>query len=133
MGSVDSTVQLEVEVANTGEVTGDETVLVYTKPPRSFVTLSADVPIVQKQLVAFQRVHVSVGGKTNVSFRIKAAALGLADETGAVKLHPGEYKLLLPRSHGKDLEASVSVAMSKPALLKPFRKWWSDKAPTPES
>jgi len=125
-------VKLSVEVANTGKVAGDEVVLVYAKPPRSLATLSAAAPIVQKQLIAFERVHVAAGGRAEVSFEVSAESLGLADDTGDVKLHAGDYKVLLSRGHGEDLEVPVTVKLSSPALIKPFRKWWSDETATPQ-
>jgi len=131
-GAKDST-KLLVDVANTGKVAGDEVVLVYAKAPRSIATLSASAPIAKKTLIAFQRVHVEAGGMSQVSFDISAEALGLADETGAVKLHAGDYKFLISRGHGEDLEVPTSVTLSSPVVLKTFRKWWSDETQVAES
>jgi len=123
VGPEDS-VTFSVEVANAGKIDGDEVVMVYAKPPRNIDTLSINAPIVRKQLVAFQRIGVFAGDSSEVKFTIPATALGLADETGAVKLHAGDYTILVSQGHGVDLELPVKVKLSSPALLKPFRKWW---------
>lgn len=115
-----------VEVANTGAVAGDEVVQVYVKPPRSLATLHSETPIVQKQLIAFQRMSVAAGGQTKATFEVDAKAFGLADTSGNIQLHAGDYNLLFSKGHGKDLEVPVKVQLQLPAMLKPFRKWWND-------
>jgi len=120
------TATVKLLVRNTGASSGDEVLQVYVRPPRALTTLEPEAPIVQKQLIAFQRVTVKAGEQRDVEFDIKAADFGLAGVDGDVKLHAGDYTIVCSRGHGKDIEVPVKVEVSEPVLLKKFRKFWQD-------
>merc|ERR1711971_372288 len=62
-----SSTSFKVTVSNTGVVDGTEVVQAYIRPPRSLPTLESEAPIVQKQLVAFERVAVAAGEQASVT------------------------------------------------------------------
>merc|ERR1711957_472116 len=64
-----------VLVSNTGDVNSDEVVQVYAQ------WQDAPLPTPQRQLVAFERIHVKTGEEQEVKFVIKPAQLAMVDDS----------------------------------------------------
>ena len=115
-----------VKCTNTGKIAGDEVVLAFFKPQADSLAALRDtgVPVVKKQLFAFQRVHLEPGASISLSFTVNASTLALVDIDGHTSIHPGSFKVLFSRGHGTDLEAGIKIALKEPIRLKEFRRWW---------
>ncbi|XP_010914548.1 probable beta-D-xylosidase 2 [Elaeis guineensis] len=80
-------IPVHVDVKNVGDQDGSHTVLVYSTPPGT-----RWAP--QKQLVAFEKVHVAVGGQVRVKFGVDVCRdLSFADEYGIRRIPIGEHSL----------------------------------------
>jgi beta-glucosidase len=89
----DGTVNVRVDVTNTGTRAGDEIVQLYVRYPESRVSRP------QKQLRGFQRVSLEAGATTEVTFRLAAADLSYWDPSRhAWIVEPGPVELLVGRS-----------------------------------
>ncbi|KAH0856140.1 hypothetical protein HID58_084401 [Brassica napus] len=70
---------IHVEVSNTGEFDGTHTVFVFAEAPRNGIKGLG----VNKQLIAFEKVHVTAGAKRTVQVDVDACKhLGVVDEYG---------------------------------------------------
>lgn len=116
----------QVNVTNTGAVPGDEVVLAFVLPHTSSLrtSLGADTPIEKKRLFGFQRVTLSPGESTTLTFDLEPAALAMVDTDGVTALHAGHFDIVFSRGHGEILSADASVETQSPAVLKALRKWW---------
>ena len=96
---------IHVEVSNTGEFDGTHTVFVFAEAPRNGIKGLG----VNKQLIAFEKVHVTAGAKRTVQVDVDACKhLGVVDEYGKRRIPMGEHKL-----HIGDLKHTILV---KPQL-----------------
>ncbi|KAF3490449.1 hypothetical protein F2Q69_00056106 [Brassica cretica] len=94
-------VPLHVEVSNTGEFDGTHTVFVFAEPPKNGIKGLG----VNKQLIAFEKVHVTAGAKRTVQVDVDACKhLGVVDEYGRRRIPMGEHKL-----HIGDLKHTILV------------------------
>ncbi|XP_010546993.1 PREDICTED: beta-D-xylosidase 1 isoform X3 [Tarenaya hassleriana] len=92
-----------VEVANTGEFDGTHTMFVFAEPPEN----SKGSGLI-KQLVGFEKVHVSAGAKRVIRVDVHACKhLGVVDEYGKRRIPFGEHKL-----HIGDIKHSILVKPS---------------------
>lgn len=92
---------LHVEVSNTGEFDGTHTVFVFAKPPENGIKGLG----VNKQLIAFEKVHVTAGAKRTVQVDVDACKhLGVVDEYGRRRIPMGEHKL-----HIGDIKHTILV------------------------
>ncbi|XP_009111875.2 beta-D-xylosidase 1 [Brassica rapa] len=92
---------IHVEVSNTGEFDGTHTVFVFAEPPRNGIKGLG----VNKQLIAFEKVHVTAGAKRTVQVDVDACKhLGVVDEYGKRRIPMGEHKL-----HIGDLKHTILV------------------------
>ncbi|CAH2044631.1 unnamed protein product [Thlaspi arvense] len=92
---------LHVEVSNTGDFDGTHTVFVFAEPPENGVKGLG----VNKQLIAFEKVHVTAGAKRTVQVEVDACKhLGVVDEYGKRRIPMGEHKL-----HIGDLKHTILV------------------------
>lgn len=82
-------IRLTVDVRNTGDRDGIETVQVY------FHDLVASVTQPVKRLVAFERVPLKSGERKTVSFEIPCEKLTLIDADGKRVFEPGEFDLMV--------------------------------------
>lgn len=73
----------------------------------------ATVP--HKQLAGYQRVTLSPGESTTVTFDLTAELLSTVDARGTRHILPGTYSLLLTRGHGEELLLRVQVILRVPA------------------
>ena len=78
---------MEVDVANTGKVTGDEVVQIYIRDDISSVTR----PVLE--LKAFKRVTLQPGERRTLSFDIKPADLSLYNVRMERVVEPGSFTI----------------------------------------
>lgn len=91
-------IPVHVDVKNVGDRDGSHTVLAYSTPPGTRWTP-------QKQLVAFEKVHVAAGGQVRVKLSVNVCKhLSFADEYGIRRIPIGEHSLQIG-----DLIHSVSL------------------------
>ena len=103
IGSSDS-VQVSVDVRNTGTVAGDEVVQLYIRDVVSSVTR----PV--KELKGFRRVTLQPGASTTVQFTLGPDALGFWNEEMQYVVEPGEFTISAG-SNSVDLKStSLTVA-----------------------
>ncbi|HEX8351427.1 MAG TPA: beta-glucosidase BglX [Pyrinomonadaceae bacterium] len=100
-GSVDVTVDVE----NTGRREGDEVVQLYVRD----VAASRVRPV--KELKGFQRVTLQPGERRTLSFRLTPAELGFYNESMRFVVEPGAFKVMAGRGSADPqmLEASFEV------------------------
>ena len=97
-------------VKNTGQLAGDEVVLVYdtlSDTVREAVGASHPVPI--RRLVDFERVSVAAGSNASVLFSIPRKNFALTTSDGSKKLYGGTHELLFSRGNGDDVKVNVTV------------------------
>lgn len=80
-------VEVAVDLANIGEIAGDEVVQVYL----THVSPSVKTPI--RQLAAFERIHLNPGETRTVTFSLDPRWLALVDEEGRRFIEAGEIQL----------------------------------------
>jgi beta-glucosidase len=80
------TVQVSVEVQNTGSRAGDEVVQLYV------TDVEASVPVPVRTLVGFQRLALAPGERRTVSFAVAPRALSLITEAGARVIEAGRFR-----------------------------------------
>lgn len=85
--SADATVEVSVDVSNTGEVDGQEVVQVY------FRDVFASVVTPVKQLIGFNKVPIPAGTTRTVSVNISVASMALWDEDEVWRVEPGEFTI----------------------------------------
>jgi len=89
----DGTLEVSVEVANTGTRTGDEVVQLYVRHPQSKVARPA------KALKGFQRITVEAGKTATATIKVRAADLAYWDAAAhAWVVEPGPFELLVGNS-----------------------------------
>jgi beta-glucosidase len=103
----DGTLEVSVDVTNTGAVAGDEVVQLYVAYPGSAV--ARDV----KNLHAFQRVSLAPGETRTVPLRVPVADLAYWDvTTGAFVVEPMTYRVLVGTS-SRDLPLAQSFTVRR--------------------
>ncbi|QDB79636.1 carbohydrate-binding protein [Georgenia wutianyii] len=106
----DGTVEVSVDVTNTGERDSDEVVQLYTR------TLDAPVDQPLQTLRDFARVHVPAGETRTVTFSLPVADLAYWDvETDAEVVAPGRYDVLVGPS-SQDVRSSTQVVVGGEAV-----------------
>ncbi|AOZ94108.1 glycoside hydrolase family 3 C-terminal domain-containing protein [Paenibacillus crassostreae] len=104
------TIQLEMEVTNTGDMVSDEVVQLYVKALQSRVK----TPI--KQLKAFRRINLEPGQKKKVSFQILVSELAIWDVTrDRFCVESGGYQLLVGSS-SEDIRLDTTVQVTGEAI-----------------
>jgi beta-glucosidase len=78
----DDTVTISVDVANTGDMDGDEVVELYLTHPGI-----DGAPV--RSLEGFQRIHLARGEKQRVQFELSARSISVVDTKGARRIDPG--------------------------------------------
>ncbi|XP_031130866.1 beta-D-xylosidase 1 [Ipomoea triloba] len=103
--------ELHVDVKNTGEMDGTHTVMLFSAPPR----LAKNTAHPERQLVAFEKVHVMAGAKKRVRLNVNACKhLSVVDEFGVRRIPMGEHSIHI----GNDLKHSVSLQTSNLEQIK---------------
>ncbi|MCW2986531.1 MAG: beta-glucosidase BglX [Conexibacter sp.] len=96
-------VQVSVDVTNTGSRAGDEVAQLYIKDP----VASLAQPV--RRLRGFQRVTLGAGEKQTVTFRLDASDVGFYDNSGRFVVEPGEIDVFAGDSSEADLSDSFTV------------------------
>jgi beta-glucosidase len=101
----DGSVEVSVEVANTGKIAGDEVVQLYVHDVESSVKRPT------KELRGFRRVNLQAGEKRTISFTLPAAKLAFWDEkTHAFFVEPGAYEVMVGAS-SEDIRARAEFSI----------------------
>jgi beta-glucosidase len=88
--TADKTIQLQLDVKNTGNRAGDEVVQLYISD------LDASVQMAEKQLKGFERISLEAGEHKTVKFKITANALSFWDEKSKKFLvEKGRFKVMI--------------------------------------
>jgi beta-glucosidase len=77
-------VEILVDVQNTGKLDGDEVVQLYVSNPDS------SIPAPIRSLQGFDRVHIKSGEKKTVRFTLKPEQFAVVDEEGKFMVMPGK-------------------------------------------
>jgi beta-glucosidase len=80
-------VQVSVEVQNTGQVAGEEVVELYVSDR------SATVPVPIRALAGIARLSLEPGGRRHVSFTLTPRQLSLIDASGNRVVEPGDFEI----------------------------------------
>lgn len=81
--------RFSVDVANTGDMDGDEVVLIYINDKISTVT----TPV--RKLVAFKRIHLKSGERKTLDFTIDNNDFKLLDRYMQPTVEPGEFEIII--------------------------------------
>ena len=79
--------EVRVDVKNTGEFGGDEVVQLYLSD------VAASVPVPLRQLVGFRRVSLTPGQTETVFFTVTPQQMGLVDDDGRRVIEPGAFQV----------------------------------------
>jgi beta-glucosidase len=80
-------VEVSVDVNNTGKVSGDEVVQIYLR------NLTATVPVPKYTLVGFKRVHLDPGESRTVNFSVPSDAFSVINEENQRVIIPGRFEI----------------------------------------
>ena len=97
-------VKVEVDVANTGKVAGDEVVQLYVHDEAASVTR----PVLE--LKHFKRVTLAVGAKTTVTFEIKPSDLWMWNLDMKRVVEPGDFSIFSGPNSAQLKKATLTVA-----------------------
>lgn len=97
-------VKVEIDVANTGKVAGDEVVQLYVHDEQASVTR----PVLE--LKHFKRVTLAAGAKTTVSFEIKPSDLWMWNLDMQRVVEPGDFSILVGPNSVDLKKATLTVA-----------------------
>jgi beta-glucosidase len=100
-------VQVSVDVQNTGSRAGDDVVQLYLHDP----VASLSQPV--RRLRGFQRVTLDAGEKKTVTFRLDAGDVGFYDNSGKFVVEPGEIDVFAGDSSTADLTDSFTVTAGR--------------------
>ena len=95
---------VSVEVENTGDRAGDEVVQLYLRD------LAASVTRPVKELKGFQRVTLQPGEKKRVELKLTAGQLGFYNREMKFVVEPGEFKVMVGPNSEDLIEAKFEVA-----------------------
>lgn len=94
------TLEVSVEVTNTGNLTGKETVQMYLQD------LYASVTRPVKELKGFEQIELKAGETRKVNFIIDEEKLGFYDNQGNWIVEPGEFKVFIGTSSANTLAST---------------------------
>lgn len=100
---VGETLQVEVEIENAGEVSGEEIVQLYI---RDF-TASITRPV--KELKGFKRIYLEAGQSKKITFNINEEQLGFLDENYNFKVESGKFFLWIAPNSVEGVGANFEV------------------------
>ena len=87
--STDDNLSFSIDITNTGDMDGDEVVLIYINDKVSSVT----TPV--RKLVAFKRIHLKRGEKQTLNFTIDNKNFALLDRYMRSVVEPGEFEIII--------------------------------------
>jgi len=98
------------ELANTGSRAGDEVLQVYHSLGDAARAVASKLhPVPRSALIAFERVHLGVGAKTQIAVEIDVARLAVTRADGSKHVYPGEHSLLFSRDGVSGVTLNVTV------------------------
>jgi beta-glucosidase len=106
--------QIDVDVENTGALAGDEVVELYVTQPKAFETP-------RHVLAGFTRVHLAAHATTHVALTVDPRSLGQVDAMGNRIIVPGEYSISIGGAQPED-SAQVQTASFRVAGTKQLDK-----------
>ena len=113
-GVADARYNFSCTLTNTGERAGDEVLQVYSAPSPALRTqLLAKHPVPTKQLIGFERVHLSSGASTPLVFSVSVKRLSLTNSDGDYVLYAGAHLISFSTGAGSsnpDQTVSLDVA-----------------------
>lgn len=113
----DDALAVSCTVTNTGSVTADEVVQLYTR------ALAPSVPRPRRALAAHRRIRLAPGTSTEVTFELPLSAVEFWDVAqGRRRLEPGPYELLVGAS-SEDVRLSATLELDgEPGVFRPMRE-----------
>jgi beta-glucosidase len=87
--ATDDSLNLSVDITNSGEMDGDEVVMIYINDKVSSVT----TPV--RKLVAFKRIHLKRGETQRLNFTIANSDFALLDRYMKSVVEPGEFEIII--------------------------------------
>ncbi|MBT2469286.1 glycoside hydrolase family 3 C-terminal domain-containing protein [Streptomyces sp. ISL-66] len=110
----DGTLYVSFTVGNTGDVTSDEVVQLYTR------AVEPSVPRPRRELAAHRRVTLAAGEVTEIAFRVPMSAFAFWDVAqGRQRVAPGHYEILVGAS-SEDVRLARTVELDgEPSLPRP--------------
>jgi beta-glucosidase len=115
--AVGKNLKIAVDVANVGQVAGDEVAQLYLSH------ISASVPTPIRQLAGFERIRLAAGEKKSVTFTLNPLQLACVADDGRRMIEPGEIELTVgggqpdPTTPSNILTGKCTVTGEKPKLL----------------
>jgi beta-glucosidase len=103
MNARNGSVQVSMDVTNTGSRTGDDVAQLYIHDP----VASLEQPV--RRLRGFQRVTLKAGERQTVTFRLDASDVGFYDNSGKFTVEPGEIDVFGGDSSTADLADQFQV------------------------
>jgi beta-glucosidase len=100
----DGTIEVRVDVANTGTRAGQEVVQLYTRQ----LVASRSRPL--RELKGFEKISLKPGQRRTVRFTLKASDLAYHDDEGMAVVEPGKFSVFVGGSSAADLEGSFEIA-----------------------
>lgn len=102
LGHIDCSIpslNIHVDVRNTGRVDGKQTLLVFSAPPAGDWSMN-------KQLVRFEKVHVPAGSQRRVRVDVHVCEhMSVVDQFGIRRIPMGEHEIHI----GEDLKHSITI------------------------
>lgn len=99
----DGTIEVRVEVENTGPRAGQEVAQLYTRQ------LVAERSRPLRELKGFQKIALAPGQRKTVRYRLKASDLAYHDDAGRPVVEPGRFRLFVGGSSAADLTDSFEI------------------------
>jgi beta-glucosidase len=103
---LNGTIEVSVDVTNSGSRDGQEVVQLYVRQP----VASRSRPV--RELKGFEKVMIPAGQMRTVRFRVPVAGLGVHDDAGRYLVEPGLVELYLGGSSTATLKTSVLLTKS---------------------
>lgn len=100
----DGSVEIRVEVQNTGLRSGQEVVQLYTRQ----LVAARSRPM--RELKGFQKIALKPGQRKSVRFTLKASDLAYHDDAGKPVVEPGAFRVFAGGSSAADLEGGFEIA-----------------------
>ncbi len=104
----DGTIEVRVEVENTGQRAGQEVAQLYTRQ------LVAERSRPLRELKGFQKIALAPGERKTVRFALKASDLAYHDDDGKAVIEPGPFRVFVGGSSTADLEGGFEISEDQP-------------------
>ena len=104
------TVDVSLEISNTGKRSGDEVAQLYLHP----VSSSVITPV--KALRGFQRIHLDPGQTRTVTFHLTPEDLAIFDQERRWTVEPGTFEIMVG-SASDNIQASTQFVVTRPLTI----------------